>query len=101
MDGYDATKAIRRLLTKQSIRREAQPQIIAVTGHVEEEYVRKAQDSGMNKVFPKPFPIKEFGKLLLDCKLLTSLPKNLRLDADSDWWFGGSQSYSHKSHKNK
>ena len=84
MDGYDATKAIRKILTQQSIRRDAQPQIIAVTGHVEEEYVRKAKDSGMNIVFPKPFPIKEFGKLLIDCHMLSTLPKNLRLDMDSD-----------------
>lgn len=38
----------------------------------------------MNKVFPKPFPIKEFGKLLMDCNLLSTLPKNLQLDADTD-----------------
>ena len=59
--------------------------IIAVTGHVEEEYVRKAKDNGMNKVFPKPFPIKEFGKLLIDCNFLSQVPKNLRLDNDTEW----------------
>ena len=84
MDGYEATKIMRRLWSKQGIMRDDQPTIIAVTGHVEEEYVRKAKDSGMNKVFPKPFPIKEFGKLLIDCNFLTQVPKNLRLDIDTE-----------------
>ena len=84
MDGYDATKAIRRLWSQQNIRRQDQPQVIAVTGHVEEEYVRKAKDSGMNRVFPKPFPIKEFGKLLIEAKFLSKVPENLRIDNDID-----------------
>ena len=58
--------------------------MIAVTGHVEEEYVQKAMKNGMNKVFPKPFPIKEFGKLLIEHKFLASMPKHLQLDMDDD-----------------
>lgn len=83
-DGYEATKDMRKMWTKQGIIKDNQPTIIAVTGHVEEEYVRKATDSGMNQVFPKPFPIKEFGKLLIDCNYLKEMPRNLRLDNDSD-----------------
>ena len=33
---------------------ERQPKIIGVTGHVEKEYVVRAIESGMTKVFKKP-----------------------------------------------
>lgn len=45
MDGYTATNQIRDYLyTKDLI----QPIIIAVTGHVEQSYIRKAYMNGMN-----------------------------------------------------
>jgi CheY-like chemotaxis protein len=31
-----------------------QPLIIAVTGHCEKQYIKKALDSGMNQVLSKP-----------------------------------------------
>ena len=74
LDGYEATKRIRRLWEGIGVKRENQPRIIAVTGHVEEEYVMKAMDSGMDKVYPKPFPIKEFGKLLKRMKFIEQIP---------------------------
>ena len=51
LDGYEATKQIRELFLRQNIEREKQPKIIAVTGHVESEYVKKAVDYGMDKVY--------------------------------------------------
>jgi CheY-like chemotaxis protein len=45
----------------EGISRGDQPKIVAVTGHVENEYVQKALKSGMDKIYPKPLPIKEFG----------------------------------------
>jgi len=57
---------------------------VAVTGHVEEEYVMKAINSGMDKVYPKPLPIKEFGKLLMDMRFISEVPDHLRLDSISD-----------------
>ena len=57
---------------------------MAVTGHVEEEYVMKAINSGMDKVYPKPLPIKEFGKLLMDMRFISEVPDHLRLDSISD-----------------
>jgi CheY-like chemotaxis protein len=61
LDGYEATKVIRSLYKQNKIESEQQPRIIAITGHVENEYVKKAIQSGMDKVFQKPLPIKEFG----------------------------------------
>ena len=61
LDGYEATKRIRGLYNKLEIPRSSQPKIVAITGHVENEYIQKAINSGMDKVFPKPLPIQEFG----------------------------------------
>ena len=57
MDGYQATTKIRALYQNMDIPRELQPKIIAITGHVENEYVLKAFKSGMDRVYPKPLPI--------------------------------------------
>ena len=61
LDGYEATKRIRNLFNKLEIPRSSQPKIVAITGHVEKEYIQKAIYSGMDEVFPKPLPIQEFG----------------------------------------
>ena len=34
-----------------AVHKDSQPKIIAITGHVENEYVEKAVESGMDKVF--------------------------------------------------
>ena len=57
MDGYSATTKIRTLYQNEGIARDLQPKIIAITGHVENEYVQKAFKSGMDRVYPKPLPI--------------------------------------------
>ena len=58
MDGYEATKRVRKLLEDHTQRH---LYIIAVTGHVEKEYITKAENSGMDIVYPKPLPIVELG----------------------------------------
>jgi two-component system, sensor histidine kinase RetS len=77
MDGYEATEQIRKLFSDNHIQRSRQPKIIAVTGHVEQEYVKRALVSGMDKVYPKPFPIKQFGHMLLSMKLIDNVPFHL------------------------
>ena len=44
MDGYEAVKQIRALLTGQI----QKVKIIAVTGHVEAEYLKKAEECGID-----------------------------------------------------
>ena len=51
MDGYEATSKIREVFYSYGI---PQPLIIAVTGHSEKQYVRKAINAGMNQVLSKP-----------------------------------------------
>ena len=43
------------------IQRDVQPKIIAITGHVEKEYVQKAFKFGIDRINPNPLPIIEFG----------------------------------------
>ena len=38
----------------------------------------------MDKVYPKPLPIQEFGHLLLNMKLIDKVPPHLRLDSDAN-----------------
>jgi CheY-like chemotaxis protein len=39
MDGYEATRRIRKMFLNMDIPRKEQPKIVAITGHVENEYV--------------------------------------------------------------
>ena len=65
MDGYQATKEIRKFFYKYQLK---QPIISAVTGHTEDYYVKKCYDSGMNQILSKP--VKK--------ELLNSLIKKIR-----------------------
>ena len=60
MDGYESTRQIREYLHYHHMK---QPTIIAVTGHSEDSYIKKALDSGMNMVLSKPIDIKKFQKI--------------------------------------
>jgi CheY-like chemotaxis protein len=51
MDGYEATGKIRQYLFDKGI---LQPIIIGVTGHVEDVYIQRALNCGMNEVLFKP-----------------------------------------------
>ena len=42
MDGYDCTKKIRKLYNQMDITKDSQPKIVAVTGHIENEYIDRA-----------------------------------------------------------
>lgn len=85
MDGYEATTKIRKLYSQMDIAHDNQPKIIAITGHIENEYVDRALASGMDKIFQKPLHIKEFGQLALDMRYITSIPPHLKLDDIENW----------------
>ena len=55
---------------------------MAVTGHVEEEYVKKAKDCGIDKVIPKPFPIGILGLILKDLNFINEIPPHLVEDCN-------------------
>ena len=74
MDGYEAVKRVRKIL-KDYNRKPLY--IIAVTGHVEKEYITKAEKSGMDIVYPKPLPINDLGMKLIDLNFIHKLPSHL------------------------
>jgi len=51
MDGYEACSQIRAHYSKTT---QEQPYVVACTGHSEEEFIRKAWQSKMDEVIPKP-----------------------------------------------
>lgn len=51
MDGYTASEEIRNFYQEYQA---PQPMIVAVTGHVEEEYIKRAWDSEIDEVISKP-----------------------------------------------
>ena len=88
MDGYQASQKIRKLMQDTKIddsqsnheiqaRVDDQLQIIAITGHVEPEYIIKAHKHGINHVFPKPMPIVKLGHILMDKNFIKEIPKHL------------------------
>lgn len=73
MDGYEAVKQVRELLSSQ----DKEILIIAITGHVEPEYLKKAKECGMNKVYAKPFPVGELAMILKDLNFIQEIPSNI------------------------
>lgn len=67
MDGYEASKIIRKLIRQAGGNH---LKIVAITGHVEPEYILKASNHGIDQVFPKPIPILELGNILLDTNFI-------------------------------
>lgn len=61
MDGTEASRRIRKFLKRMN---QAQPYIIACTGHTEDLYIRQAWQYGMDEVLPKPAKIELIQMLL-------------------------------------
>lgn len=51
MDGFESSENIRGFYHKHNL---PQPMIIACTGHVEEEYIKRAWNCEIDEVIPKP-----------------------------------------------
>jgi CheY-like chemotaxis protein len=51
MDGYTAADKMRKFVKSVNLE---QPMIVALTGHTEEEYIKKAWIHQMDEVIPKP-----------------------------------------------
>ena len=61
MDGYEASEKIRNFVRINDL---LQPMIIAITGHTEEEYIKKAWKYQMDEVLPKPTNINIIKEIL-------------------------------------
>ena len=51
LDGYKSSLGIRNFYKNKEV---DQPKIIALTGHTEDVYIKKAFESKMDEVIPKP-----------------------------------------------
>ena len=65
MDGYEATKEIKKVTTEDDT-----PRIVAVTGHAEQKYVDICYDSGMDDVIPKPLTHTRLSQELHKCQFI-------------------------------
>ena len=55
MDGYESTLKIRQHYSTKTLFE--QPYIVACTGHVEDDFIKKAWNSRMNELVSKPAKI--------------------------------------------
>ena len=67
MDGNEATSMIRNYFYSQNIK---QPIICGCTGHMEESYIKRMIESGMNQVLSKPVQMENLKKTLLKLNYL-------------------------------
>jgi CheY-like chemotaxis protein len=63
-DGITATKEIREYFESIDLKREDQPKIIGVTGHVLEDFYRQGHEAGMDEIVAKPLYIQILSNLL-------------------------------------
>ena len=61
MDGYTAADKIRKFVKSVNLE---QPMIVALTGHIEEEYIKKAWIHQMDEVIPKPTNVQIINEIL-------------------------------------
>ena len=61
LDGYDSCELIRHFCRKKNL---LQPMIVAVTGHYENEYIKKAWSHQMDELIPKPVNIEVIKEIL-------------------------------------
>ena len=67
LDGYEASDQIREYIRDNGLH---QPQIIALTGHTEEEYIKKAWRHQIDEVISKPTNVNEISCLLKEVLIL-------------------------------
>ncbi len=65
------------MLERAGIPKDERPKIVAVTGHVESEYQRKAILSGMQQVYSKPVHVDAIAMILLEYNYNINLPPSV------------------------
>ena len=61
MDGYESTEKIRSFL---ALTKSNMPQIIACTGHIEDQYIKKAWMYKMDEILAKPISVEQLETVL-------------------------------------
>ena len=73
MDGYEATQNIREYYRTNFV---PQPMIIACTGHVEEQFIKKAWVNEIDEVIPKPVNVELLADILNEVLVIADKPHN-------------------------
>ena len=63
MDGFESSEKIRQFYRQNRV---PQPMIIACTGHIEEEYIKKAWAHEIDEVIPKPINLETLRLIFAD-----------------------------------
>ena len=77
MNGYDATEKIRQYSKSMKVQ---QPMIVALTGHTELEYIKKAWRHQMDEVVAKPANVEVIRAILeetVDNQIFNTKPKQI------------------------
>ena len=83
MDGYECTKHMIGIFNRAMIPDSERPLILAVTGHVESEYQRKAVLCGMSQVYSKPIRVDCIAMILLENKFKIKIPPSVQRDLEA------------------
>ena len=83
LDGYKASRQIREMIRQATVGSNynfgnERLQIIAITGHVEQEFVEKALNHGMDEVLSKPVDVYDLAHVLLRVHLIDSIPASVQ-----------------------
>ena len=87
LSGENATKHIRHIFHGMEISRKNQPTIVAITGHIEKEFTKKAIQNGFDQVLTKPLRIQELAELLLKMKYIDAIPLHLGNKSEDDYQY--------------
>jgi len=74
MDGYKCSRLLLNMLEDNEVSKETYPAIVAVTGHVEDDFLQRAVRSGMHQVFSKPIKSIEVAEILMSHHLKIKIP---------------------------
>ena len=55
VDGYELTRRALDMFNDEHVKGDQVPEIMAITGHVEAQYIERAFAAGMTNVYSKPF----------------------------------------------
>jgi len=81
MDGYECCRRMSEILEQAGV--DTRPSVVAVTGHVESEYKRKAILSGMEQVYSKPMRVEAMAKILLENRFEFEVPDGVKKELEA------------------
>mmetsp|Transcript_17574 Transcript_17574/g.27148 ORF Transcript_17574/g.27148 Transcript_17574/m.27148 type:complete len:93 (+) Transcript_17574:582-860(+) len=82
MDGYQCSIEMNKMFARNLLPPKEHPRIVAVTGHVESEYERRAMLSGMEMIFTKPIDSDSISLILLELGFQIVIPPKVKAELE-------------------